>query len=509
MLERAERLQAIFAKIDGLAEQVRASQPPPDAALSFATADAEFQRFRASQKPQWLTSAETRLASVIAASPGLADLAGAYRAAITECGAQLTERTAYLGAFTVDGTALTDGTVKMRQEAATIATAARANLEAIIGSTFWTVVGIASILTAITAIISLGVARTVLRPLHRLTTAVGHLAGGDLRRPVTDLERKDEFGIVAAAFDGFRHGLLGAETLRHDQEISKLKVEEDRKATMGHLAEEFERGMKATATAVAESVSKIHHTASGMAPLASRAVDLSKVAIGASEEVSSNFSTVASATEELSVSVNEITRQVSKSAEISIRAVQDAERSNVCVARLTSASEKINEVVQLINNIASQTNLLALNATIEAARAGDAGKGFAVVASEVKTLAAQTGKATEDIARQVTAIQDATREAVSAINAIAVTTREFNEISTSIAASIEQQGAATSEIARNVQNVADSTSVVVRSISEVGNAATETGTAFGAVLTETDALGRKSDLLLSATDDFIRHIRAA
>ena len=68
---------------------------------------------------------------------------------------------------------------------------------------------------------------------------------------------------------------------------------------------------------------------------------------------------------------------------------------------LAEAANHIGSVVDLISHIAGQTNLLALNATIEAARAGDAGRGFAVVASEVKALAGETGKATEEISRQI------------------------------------------------------------------------------------------------------------
>ena len=119
--------------------------------------------------------------------------------------------------------------------------------------------------------------------------------------------------------------------------------------------------------------------------------------------------------------------------------------------RLPRAAEKIGAVVGLITNIASQTNLLALNATIEAARAGDAGKGFAVVASEVKSLANQTGKATEEIGAQITQIQAATKEAVEAIRGISATIEEVSAIATTIASAVEEQGAATSEIARNVQ----------------------------------------------------------
>jgi hypothetical protein len=78
------------------------------------------------------------------------------------------------------------------------------------------------------------------------------------------------------------------------------------------------------------------------------------------------------------------------------------------VEGLLEATQKIGEVMGLIQNIAAQTNLLALNATIEAARAGEAGRGFAVVASEVKALATQTAKATEEIADQIQTIRDAT-----------------------------------------------------------------------------------------------------
>lgn len=81
---------------------------------------------------------------------------------------------------------------------------------------------------------------------------------------------------------------------------------------------------------------------------------------------------------------------------------------------LTGHAKAIESVIKLIRDVAARTKLLALNAAIEAARSGDAGLGFAVVAAEVKTLAGQTSNATEDIVRQIEAVQKSSEEALSA-----------------------------------------------------------------------------------------------
>ena len=155
---------------------------------------------------------------------------------------------------------------------------------------------------------------------------------------------------------------------------------------------------------------------------------------------------VASASEELAASVNEISRQVQEASSIAGDAVQKAQSADRRITSLSQASAKIGDVIELINTIASQTNLLALNATIEAARAGEAGRGFAVVASEVKALAEQTAKATAEIGQQVTSIQSATGESVANMKEIGLVIGRIAEISATIAAAVEQQAAATQEI---------------------------------------------------------------
>ena len=165
-------------------------------------------------------------------------------------------------------------------------------------------------------------------------------------------------------------------------------------------------------------------------------------------------------------------------------------------------------MIKLIRAIAGQTNLLALNATIEAARAGEAGKGFAVVASEVKSLAVQTAKATEDIARLISAVQDSTGGAVSAIGRITCRMREIDSCATAVSAAVEEQNAATAEISQNVASAAGGAKLVVAVLAEVAGAATETRQSAESVLTAAQAVETAAEELRGEVDGFLARVAA-
>ena len=224
----------------------------------------------------------------------------------------------------------------------------------------------------------------------------------------------------------------------------------------------------------------------------------------ASEEASTNVQTVAAAAEELSNTIRTVGEQVKRSADTAKKAVSDAETTNKNIQGLSNAAQKIGTVVQLITDIAAQTNLLALNATIEAARAGDAGKGFAVVASEVKNLAAQTAKATEEIAGQVTQIQAETQSAVFSIKSIAETIKQMDEISSSVLSAVSEQTQATTEIAKNVQQAAQGTAEVSQNISGVQKAANETGVAAHQTL---DAANGLAEMAVNLEDNIRKFVK--
>ena len=248
------------------------------------------------------------------------------------------------------------------------------------------------------------------------------------------------------------------------------------------LVNQFEQSVGVIARTVADSAKGMRQAASVMRESAIAAGERTLAVSTASDQASQSVSTAAAGAEEVAVSVAEIARQVAESAQIAAMAVAEAQATDASVSSLSEAADRISAVVRLIGDIAARTNLLALNATIEAARAGEAGKGFAVVAGEVKTLATQTAKATQEIGGQITAMQQATSQAVTALRSISGTIQRMNEIATIIAGSVEEQGAATQSIAEAVQHAAAGTAEVNSNIAAVTHVVDETGSRANGVL---------------------------
>ncbi len=391
--------------------------------------------------------------------------------------------------------------------------------------------GVVAVAVIIGLIVSFLVSGGISKPVVALASIIERIAQGDFEAKVPATGQCDEVGAIARAVQVFKRNMADNDRLRREQteterraseekrisenriaeekRIAQERAEAERKAMVQKLANDFQKSVGAIVEHVSAASAELEGAARTLTKTAETTQQLSITVASASEEASSNVQSVASASEELTSSVSEISRQVHESSRIAGEAVKQAQKTDSRISQLSQAAGRIGDVVKLITAIAEQTNLLALNATIEAARAGEAGKGFAVVAQEVKALAAQTAKATEEIATQITGMQSATQESVAAIKEIAATIGRISEIATTVAAAVEEQGAATQEIANNVQQAAKGTAEVATSITEVNRGAAETGSASSQVLSSARSLASESSILKAEVAKFLDTVRAA
>jgi methyl-accepting chemotaxis protein len=346
------------------------------------------------------------------------------------------------------------------------------------------------------------ITRGISLPLNAMTGAMTRLAAGDGSVTIPELQSKSELGAMARAVDVFKQNadkilaMLKAETTTREigEVISQAAAGDltvrvpvkDKVGFLKDIGEEVNRLLATSHAAFREFGDKARRTAISVGE-ASTAVD--QVSDGAHSQ-NGSLSQVAIALKESTIalkSVSDNTKAASDKATAAAELVQQGlasvERLAGIVDAIAQSSGKVNQITQVIAQIANRTHILSLNAAIEAARAGEHGKGFVVVAQEVGKLAESAGqnaKQIADIVEQATTEANEGRSATAAVRGamqgIATETQQTTDMIHASADAIEEQQASITQL--------DNSMSELRSIATANSAAAEEITATMAQLSQ-------------------------
>ncbi|MDP3411330.1 methyl-accepting chemotaxis protein [Bosea sp. (in: a-proteobacteria)] len=343
-----------------------------------------------------------------------------------------------------------------------------------------------------------------IRPLTGLTQVMTQFANGDLQASVPHSDRADEVGAMAKALQIFRSNALAMRTMeseaaaaRQAAEAERLSTDEQRARTVKEqldgarqqeqivdlLASGLQRLAQGDLTCrieapvpadylklrddfnvmvdrLSDMVGMIQATSADVG-MAAREITMGAADLSTrTEGQASSLEETAATTEQLAASVKASAQASRQAAAVADEAKQAAQAGGAiagqaveAMARIEDASQKISDIIRVIDDIAFQTNLLALNAAVEAARAGDAGKGFAVVASEVRTLAQRSGEAAKDISALISSSNMEVGEGVKLVRQAGESLDRILAASQKVAATIADISAASGEQANGIDEM--------------------------------------------------------
>lgn len=323
-------------------------------------------------------------------------------------------------------------------------------------------------------IIALVLTRSIVRPVNQTISDAKFLSEGNLRHEIL-VDRSDEFGKQAAVMKGMVEKWRGI--------IERIQEASDSVAAAGSQLSESAVHMSKGASQQAE---RAHQVATASEEMSQTVLDIAQNATN----IASRASEAASTAKNGGITVGAAVKEVKEIA-------STVEESAGHITSLSELSQKIGDIIGIINEIADQTNLLALNAAIEAARAGEHGRGFAVVADEVRKLAERTTGATSEVSGIIGEIQTKVTSSVSSIGKVSTKVDKGVELSSkagtelqTIVKTVEDLQQMVQQIATAIDEMSATSDQISKDIESISGISTQTSQSSGEVTKASHELAR-------------------
>lgn len=324
-----------------------------------------------------------------------------------------------------------------------------------------------------TGILTFFAAGFIIKPLQKLESVALKAAHGNIRVDAEVTKSDDEIRSLGIAFNHMLFNLremvqsIEANFQETNEKVISISTASREAAEQ---SESIARTVEEISLGADNSAVSIQNTAESVEDVIMIAKEVQNKA-NASSGISHEMVTELQKSKEI---INSLVNGIQQLAE-------ENQQSLHAVKRLEENAKKVEQIIQLVGDIAAQTNLLALNASIEAARAGEHGKGFAVVAEEVRLLADESGKAVQGISSLIKNIQSDVQGVVKQISEQVNTAtkeaqkgNETNEVIEEMTTTVHRVAAAVEDITGLVDRQMDSIQATSRQSQEVAAIAEQT-----------------------------------